>query len=135
MCYVFNPLSLRCSACMYIDFGPSTEEWAASLTPHTWRKLTLPPQAATHYYWFFSCEWDFMNPFPIYARNVGWLDLVQILYLQSQWLCVHVCCSPAVSDKYCFSTHVYQPWISRSFCSIFSDYSWTLGRKVYARYI
>lgn len=134
-CAVFNPLSPCCSACMYIGVGPSTEEWAASLTPHTWRKLTLPPPAATHYYWLFSCGWDFMNPSPIYARNLGWLDLVQILCLAvTAAVCSYVL-QPCCVGKYCFSTHVYQPWILRSFCPVFRDYSWTLGRRVYACYI
>lgn len=125
MCHFFLTHWIYFSdACMYLLTGLCTGPWVASQGPLFWRKLTLPPQAASNRS---GISWA---P-PPSILDVHWLHHVQVSCIQSQAVWVPVCNGAAVASKYCSAADVCALWLLQSFHPQFHNDPWTFkGRNV-----
>lgn len=86
--YPLSPFSAAC-VCVCVNVGPSTEYGMVTsqdLHLHPQRKLTLPCPAANQLSIILQTGMGFHEPLTPYMLRFGWLDLTQMLHMQSQSL-------------------------------------------------
>lgn len=87
----------------------------ASQGAASWRKFSLPCQPFIASSFLARGEASRALPHPRW--DFDWFDLVQILYMQSQLMWVHVCNCEVMCNKYCFPVDVHFFWILGPLCN------------------